>query len=247
VYAVPVLDVVGSSSWPLEAVYRLIELLVAVIGLTVGLPIMLVVALLVWWDSPGPILFFHRRPGRSIKVRGRDLTARLDLEAPAGGFEPETLYYVPSYFHMAKFRTMYSDARSRFPELYAYNFAPEDFRKQYGTLKKDPRVTRIGAILRKLSVDELPNLWSVLVGDMRLVGPRSEAPEVLRYYNPDEMYKFACKPGVTGLAQVSGRGLLNWGETLTWDLKYVRTRTVWLDLKIILLTLKSVTMRSGAF
>ena len=180
-------------------------------------------------------------------VRGRDLEGRLDLEPPPGGYESDRFYYVPSYFRLAKFRTMYSDARSRFPELYAYNFAAEEFHQQYGTHRNDPRVTRIGGILRKFSVDELPNLWSVLVGDMRLVGPRAEAPEVLRYYSADEMYKFACKPGVTGLAQVNGRGLLNWGETLAWDLKYVRTRSVWLDLKIILVTLKCVTLRWGAF
>jgi lipopolysaccharide/colanic/teichoic acid biosynthesis glycosyltransferase len=82
---------------------------------------------------------------------------------------------------------------------------------------------------------------------MRLVGPRPEAPEVLRYYTPDEMYKFACKPGITGLAQINGRGLLNWGATLDWDLKYVRTRSVALDLRILLTTLKQVITRHGAF
>jgi Bacterial sugar transferase len=91
------------------------------------------------------------------------------------------------------------------------------------------------------------NLWSVLIGDMRLVGPRPEAPEVLRYYTTEEMYKFAYKPGVTGLAQINGRGFLNWGETLAWDLEYVRTRSIVLDLKIILLTLKHVIARRGAF
>src|SRR2546430_1588187 len=93
----------------------------------------------------------------------------------------------------------------------------------------------------------LPNLWCVLTGKMRLVGPRPEAPEVLQYYTPEEMYKFACKPGITGLAQVNGRGLLNWGETLAWDLQYVSTRSVWLDLKIIAITLKHVVTRHGAF
>ena len=109
------------------------------------------------------------------------------------------------------------------------------------------RVTRIGRILRKLSVDELPNFGSVFVGDMRLVGPRPEAPEVLQYYTVEEMYKFACKPGISGLAQISGRGFLNWGETLAWDLQYIRTRTVALDLKIILVTLKNLVTRRGAF
>jgi Bacterial sugar transferase len=81
---------------------------------------------------------------------------------------------------------------------------------------------------------------------MRLVGPRPEAPEVLQYYSPEEMYKFTCTPGITGLAQINGRGLLNWGETLRWDLEYIRTRSVALDLKIILLTLKHVVTRRGA-
>jgi lipopolysaccharide/colanic/teichoic acid biosynthesis glycosyltransferase len=65
-------------------------------------------------------------------------------------------------------------------------------------IPNDPRLTPIGRYLRKFSIDELPNLWSVLVGDIRLVGPRPEAPEVLQYYKPEEMYKFACKPGITG-------------------------------------------------
>ena len=113
--------------------------------------------------------------------------------------------------------------------------------------QNDPRVTRAGRILRKLSLDELPNLWSVLIGDMSLVGPRPEAPEVLQYYTPEEMTKFLVKPGITGLAQTGGRGLLNWGETLALDLEYVRTRSIALDLRIILLTIKRVVTRHGAF
>lgn len=247
VHAVPVDDIVGSSTWPVEAAYRILEILIAVLGLTAGLPLMLLLAILIRCDSPGPALFFHTRPGRSKKRAGRELERRTDLRPPPGGYKPDQLYYVPSYFRLVKFRTMYSDATRRFPEFYTYDFAPEKFHQQYGTQRNDPRVTRIGRILRKLSIDELPNLWCVLTGDMRLVGPRAEAPQVLRYYTANEMYKFACKPGVTGLAQINGRGLLNWGETLAWDLKYVRTRTVWLDLKIILSTLKCVTLRWGAF
>jgi lipopolysaccharide/colanic/teichoic acid biosynthesis glycosyltransferase len=247
VHAVPVLNLVGASNWFAEALYRICEILICLIGLIIGLPLMLVEAAVIQWDSPGPALFSHTRPGRSKRLRGKELEGRVDLKPPPGGYDPDKLYYVPSYFRLLKFRTMYSDARSRFPEFYAYDFAPGEFHRQYGTHQNDPRVTRVGAFLRKLSLDELPNLWSVLAGHMRLVGPRAEAPEVLRYYTADEMYKFACKPGITGLAQINGRGLLNWGETLAWDLKYVRTRTVWLDLKIILATVKCVAFRRGAF
>ncbi len=247
IHAVPVGDIVAHSSRVAEAFYRGFEIVFALVSLIVGLPIMLVEGVLIRWDSPGPALFFHTRPGRSKMVLGRELVRRSDLIAPPGGYVPDALYYVPTYFRMVKFRTMYQDARNRFPGLYDYNFAPGEFRQRYGTLQHDPRVTRVGEILRKLSVDELPNLWSVLVGDMRLAGPRPEAPEVLRYYTSEEMYKFSCKPGITGLAQINGRGLLNWGKTLEWDLRYVRSRSVWLDLKIIFVTLKYVVARHGAF
>lgn len=110
-----------------------------------------------------------------------------------------------------------------------------------------PRVTRVGRLLRKLSIDELPNLWSVVKGDMALVGPRPEAPEVLQYYTPEEMVKFTLKPGITGLAQIRGRGLLDWGETIALDLEYLQNRSVLLDLKIIILTILRVITRHGAF
>ena len=246
-HAVPVQQVVRSSGWLAESIYRCFEIAVALIGLILGLPLIFVAAALIYFDSPGPALFLHKRPGRSIKLRGRDLVDRTDLKPPPGGFERDTWYFVPSYFTIVKLRTMYHDARSRFPEFYAYNFAPGEFYLQFPTHRDDPRVTRVGRTLRRLSVDELPNLWSVLVGDMRLVGPRPEAPEVLRYYTPEEMYKFAYMPGITGLAQVNGRGFLNWGETLAWDMQYVRARSVELDLKILLATLKQVLSRRGAF
>lgn len=246
-YAVPVREVVPASGRLAEATYRGFEILAAGFSLAAALPILLIVAALIRWDSPGPPLFLHRRPGRSITAPGGELQRRTDLRPPPGGYEPERLYFVPSYFRLPKFRTMYADARARFPEYYAYRFASGEFHRQYPTNRHDPRLTPVGRILRKLSVDELPNLWCVLTGQMRLVGPRPEAPEVLQYYTVEEMYKFACKPGITGLAQVNGRGLLNWGETLAWDLRYVCTRSVWLDLKIIAITLKHVITRHGAF
>jgi lipopolysaccharide/colanic/teichoic acid biosynthesis glycosyltransferase len=219
----------------------------ASIGLVVGVPLMLSAAIMIRLDSPGPALFLHKRPARSNRVRGRDIVGRPDLDPPPGGYDPDAEYYVPSYFTLVKFRTMQHDARTRFPSYYDYKYTAENFHSQFPTIHDDPRVTRVGRILRKLSVDELPNFWSVLIGDMRLVGPRPEAPEVLQYYKPEEMIKFSLKPGITGLAQVGGRGLLNWGETLALDLQYVRTRTVALDLKIILLTIRRVLTRHGAF
>ena len=246
-YAVPVGDVASSSHRIAEAVYRAFEILIALIAMLASLPLIAIAALLIRLDSPGPALFFHKRPARSIIMRGRDLERRVDLRPPPEGYQPDGFYYVPSYFTMVKLRTMHIDARVRFPHFYQYKFTPAEFHRQYPTHRDDPRVTRVGRVLRKLSVDELPNFWSVLVGDMRLVGPRPEAPEVLQYYTSDEMYKFACKPGISGLAQINGRGFLNWGETLAWDLQYIRARTVGLDLKIIFRTLTNLVTRRGAF
>jgi lipopolysaccharide/colanic/teichoic acid biosynthesis glycosyltransferase len=247
VHAIPVADVMTPSNRRLaEALYRGFEIVVALVGLIIGLPIMLVEAALIRLDSPGPALFVQQRVARSAMVRGRDLTKRSDLIPPPGGYDPNALYFVPRYFRFMKFRTMYADAKTRCPELYLYKYG-DDFRRLHFKREDDPRVTRLGQVLRKLTIDELPNLWCVLVGDMRLVGPRPELPEIPQYYTPDELYKFACKPGITGLAQINGRGLLNWGETLDWDIQYVRSRSIGLDLKILVLTLWYVIVRRGAF
>jgi lipopolysaccharide/colanic/teichoic acid biosynthesis glycosyltransferase len=141
---------------------------------------------------------------------------------------------------------MYADARDRYPELYDYAFTAEEFHLQPLKRPNDPRITRVGRYLRKLTVDELPNLWGVLTGDMRLVGPRPEDPDFLPYYYPEDMYKFSVKPGITGLWQVNGRGLLNWGEQIEWDLEYLRTRSVALDLKILIKTMGHVLVGRGA-
>ena len=230
-----------------RAVYRVFEIVLALIGLVVGLPLILIASAIVRLDSPGAALFRHKRPARSVRVRGRDLVGRPDLIPPPDGYRPDAQYCMPSYFTLVKLRTMYADARTRFPGYYAYKFTQENFHSQFPTIRDDPRVTRAGQLLRKLSIDELPNLWSVVKGDMALVGPRPEAPEVLQYYTPEEMVKFTVKPGITGLAQIGGRGLLNWGETLALDLEYVRRRSIALDLKIIVLTILQVITRHGAF
>ena len=244
---VPVVDHSSSSHRLTEAVYSVFEILVTLSVFVLVVPIMLIEALLIRLDSPGPILFFQIRLGRSEIKRGRDLEGRADLVPPPGGYEPDRLYYVPTYFKFVKFRSMYADARQRFPELFNYSFSPGELHARLTADINDPRLTRIGRILRKLSLDELPNLWCVLCGHIRLVGPRPEAPEFVEHYRAEEMYKFAVKPGITGLFQTNGRGLLSWGEQLAWDLQYVRTRTVWLDLKILARTLKLVISRYGAF
>lgn len=246
-YAVPVQSRANGSSWLLEGAYRVFEFVAALILLILLMPVMLLEALLIRLDSPGPALFSQPRVAKSKIVHARDLKGIAGLRPPPDGYDPDGYYYVPQTFRFLKFRTMFHDAKQRFPELYEYQRNPRTFHHMRFKTDADPRVTRLGQLLRRTTLDELPNLWCVLMGTMRLVGPRPELPELPQNYTPAEMYKFSVKPGVTGLAQINGRGLLSWGETLAWDLHYVQTRTVWLDLKIIGVTAWYVLMRRGAF
>ncbi len=149
-------------------------------------------------------------------------------------------------FTFYKFRTMYLDARERFPELYAYDYDEEQVETLYFKLPYDPRCTRVGRWLRRTSLDELPNLYNVLRGDMTLVGPRPESPEMVAHYRDDQLLKFSVKPGLTGLAQVSGRNILRFQETLAHDLAYVDARNTRTDLRILRRTVGAVVLMMGA-
>jgi lipopolysaccharide/colanic/teichoic acid biosynthesis glycosyltransferase len=203
---------------PVSPVRRAIECVVAAVLLLVSLPIMIAVAIIIRCDSPGPALFRHRRIG---------LNGRL--------------------FAFTKFRTLYADAKERWPELYAYQYSTEQIERLHFKIQNDPRVTRVGRWLRKSTLDELPNLWHVLTGDLSLVGPRPEIPEMLPYYDERGLKKFRVRPGVTGLAQVSGRGNLSFFDTVKLDVDYVERRSAWLDVKIIAATLVRTLRRDGAF
>jgi lipopolysaccharide/colanic/teichoic acid biosynthesis glycosyltransferase len=101
--------------------------------------------------------------------------------------------------------------------------------------------------MRKSTLDELPNFWNVLTGDMALVGPRPEIPEMLPYYSDEMQLKFTVRPGITGMAQVAGRGRLGFHETVELDVQYVKNRSMLLDLKILLTTVVKIITRDGAF
>lgn len=231
----------------LKGLYRVFEFTAAFLALLVSLPVIVLEAIYIRLDSPGPALFFQQRYGRSRIVRGSELVGRTDIMPASGRFEPDKLYYVPTIFRFVKFRTMYVDARERFPELYRYEFeSHEAFRAAYYKLDNDPRVTRAGRWLRKSTLDELPNFWSVVTGKIALVGPRPENPVYLPYYSAEEMVKFTVRPGITGLAVINGRGELPIGGQIDWDLAYVRQRSILLDLKTLLATAWMVVLRRGA-
>ena len=197
---------------------RLFEIFVALSALILTMPIMLLIAAIIRLDSPGPVLFFQKRVGIGGKT-----------------------------FTFVKFRTLYADAQTRFPQLYSYSYAPAELSTFKFKLDNDPRVTRQGAWLRRSSLDELPNFWNVLTGDMALVGPRPEIPEMLPYYNGQQLLKFSVRPGITGPAQISGRGRLNFQDTQQLDLSYLRKASFVYDLHVIWTTVKKVVARDGAY
>lgn len=131
-------------------------------------------------------------------------------------------------FHLQKFRTMKH---------------PEPGRE--GAEYEGERITKVGSLLRSTSLDELPSLWNLLRGDITLVGPRPLPTYYWDRYRGDEYRRFDVKPGITGLAQVNGRNLLDWPERLAMDVEYVRTRSLVGDLKILLATIPAVLKRSG--
>ena len=194
------------------------ERVIALLCILLASPVLLALGLYIWIDSPGSPIFCQYRVGKNGKL-----------------------------FRFYKFRTLYRDARQRFPDLYSYRYSPDDLENLQFKVEQDPRVTRAGRFLRRSTLDELPNFLNVITGDMALVGPRPEIPEMLQYYRPEYLIKFCVKPGVTGLAQVSGRGRLLFRNTEELDAQSVLQRSAMGDLRLMLRTIYLIFKMDGAF
>lgn len=139
-------------------------------------------------------------------------------------------------FTMLKFRSMVVDAPDvRNPDGSTFNG------------KDDPRVTAAGKWLRKTSLDEIPQILNVLLGDMSIVGPRPDVPDAIQHYRERDYQRLSVQPGITGLAQISGRNSLSWEERRDLDVTYVRSRNLWLDIKVIVLTVPAVLFGHGVY
>ncbi|WP_104063754.1 sugar transferase [Arthrobacter sp. 4R501] len=167
---------------------------------------------------------------------------RLDSTGPVF-FRQERVGMEGNHFHMLKFRSMVLDAEARLTELARKNEGSGPLFK----MKNDPRVTRIGGLLRRFSVDELPQLLNVLSGSMSLVGPRPPLPREVEAYESDVRRRLLVKPGLTGLWQVSGRSNLSWQDSVRLDLYYVENWSLAGDLVIILRTVRAVFGSTGAY
>jgi exopolysaccharide biosynthesis polyprenyl glycosylphosphotransferase len=193
---------------------RGLDLFVAIIGLIFVSPIMIITAIAVKLDSPGPILFRQTRVGRWGE-------------------------HFPCY----KFRSMYIDAEQRLQELMALNEADGPVFK----MKDDPRVTRVGQIIRKLSIDELPQLFNVIKGEMSLVGPRPALPREVAQYEYEQIGRLNAVPGITGLQQVSGRSNVDFKRWIELDLQYISEQSLWKDIEILIKTIPAVLASRGAY
>ncbi len=232
----------------IKASYRMFNIVFAVAVLTLSLPLMIVIAVMIKVDSPGPVLFRQTRIGinrRSYRDRRTHSSSGQYPERRRNDRRSED--YLGAPFKFYKFRTMKVNARELYPELYAYSYSSEEIKQLYFKIQDDPRLTRVGRWLRKSSLDELPNFLNVLKGDIVLVGPRPEIPEMSKYYYGTYKSKFSVKPGVTGLAQVEGRGSLKFYETARCDIEYVQKRSIPYDIVILLKTICSIIVGRGAF
>ncbi|MBD7963185.1 sugar transferase [Fictibacillus sp. Sa2CUA10] len=147
-------------------------------------------------------------------------------------------------FKMYKFRSMISDAENRLEDLLKFNETTGAMFK----MKDDPRITNIGRLIRKTSIDELPQLWNVLLGDMSLVGPRPPLLREVKEYTKYDLQRLLVVPGCTGLWQVNGRSDIGFNEMVELDLQYIRTRNLKLDFRIILKTIKvMIKPEKGAY
>jgi exopolysaccharide biosynthesis polyprenyl glycosylphosphotransferase len=171
------------------------------------------------------------------------LVIRLDSPGPAL-FSQARVGQYGREFRCWKLRSMYVDAEARKQELEQANEMAGGVNFK---MKRDPRITRVGRYIRKASIDELPQLWNVLIGDMSLVGPRPSVPSEVAKYSPYERCRLRVKPGITCLWQISGRSDLPFNKQVQLDVLYARSPSLARDLKILLLTVPAVLLARGAY
>ena len=193
---------------------RALDIVGASFGLLLLSPIMIAIALLVKFTSPGPVIFRQKRMGQ--------------------GGRP---------FDFFKFRSMIPDAEHLKKDLRAKNELSGPVFK----IKNDPRITPIGRILRKTSLDELPQFWNVLRGDMSLVGPRPPTLDEVPQYELWQRRRLDVTPGITCIWQVSGRSKIGFIEWVRMDIRYARNRTLANDLKLLAKTIPAVLAKDGAY
>lgn len=199
-------DKFGNKKYFYEIYKRILDIISSLLGLVIGLPIMVIIAILIKIEDRGPIFYTQERLGKNEKK-----------------------------FLVYKMRSMRVDAEKHGGAQWAQ--------------KDDPRVTKIGKFIRKTRIDEIPQLFNILKGDMSLIGPRPERPELTYEFDkeiPGFIERLSIKPGLTGLAQVNGGYDISPKDKLKWDMIYIKNRSILLDISIVLKTVGVVFTGEGA-
>ena len=197
-----------------QLIKRGVDIIGALVGLAMSIPMVAIAAIAIKLDSPGPIFYRQTRIGEA----GRS-------------------------FQIFKLRSMVRNAEEQLSDLIDLDSLPEPMYK----LEDDPRVTRVGKFLRRTSLDETPQFFNVLKGDMSLVGPRPEEVQIVELYHDEQRKRLAIKPGMTGPMQVNGRGNLALNERLRLELEYIENYSLIRDLQILLHTLPAILRGRGAY
>lgn len=216
---------------------RIGDLFLAGILLLVLLPVMLLIAIAILVYSPGPIFFSQERVGARRTRMGK------------------TYFWKQENFRCYKFRTMKLNADPSVHKDYVQALISNDQKKlseiqgqdtKIRKLLNDPRIIRPGRFLRKFSLDELPQLWNVILGDMSMIGPRPAIPYEIDLYKPWYYRRLEAQPGITGLQQVKARCITDFETQVEYDIEYVDNQSLWLDMKIALQTPLAVISGRGA-
>jgi lipopolysaccharide/colanic/teichoic acid biosynthesis glycosyltransferase len=251
------IDLVAADRRLYYAVKRLFDILVAIALLLMLLPVMVIISFAIYLYSPGPVFFVQKRVGAIRRQNGNFITwERKD-------------------FNCYKFRTMRLDADPAIHQAYIKALIENDSEKMSAIqeaaarpgevasleertapltspprpnkLVDDARVIAPGKILRKLSLDELPQLWNVLRGEMSMIGPRPAIPYEVELYKPWHLLRLQAQPGISGLQQVTARCTRDFDEQVRLDIEYINKQSFWLDLKIALITPLAIISVRGAY
>ena len=218
--SLPAVEIIRNQSRYGRTLKRIGDIIFSFVVLTLGSPIFILIGILVKLSSPGSVFYIQKRVGRNYRE-----------------------------FGCIKFRTMYKDADDLLPNLLEkYPLMRKEFEKDF-KLRQDPRITKLGRFLRRSSLDELPQFFNVLKGEMSVVGPRPIVSNEIIKYSLFMEEVISVRPGLTGLWQVSGRNNLSYKKRVELDFFYARNRSFLLDLEIIILTLGVLLfpMDRGAF
>jgi exopolysaccharide production protein ExoY len=201
-----------------ELVRRSVDILFSTFALVFFAPLMVLVAVAVWLQDGGPVFYAHSRVGRNGRV-----------------------------FKCLKFRSMLVDSEARLRHLLAESAEARAEWDRDHKLRNDPRVTALGSFLRRSSLDELPQLFNVLAGEMSLVGPRPIVASEAKLYGRRFGHYCSVRPGITGLWQISGRNDVSYRRRVAIDTCYAQRQSLGLDLKILVATVPCVLLRRGAY